>query len=193
MPEITRDRCITPSFSPSTYPRRKLMDGEGLSSSGTENLHRHRIVSGNTHIADEHGSIRCETRRKTPPFASEFCYRKSQRTPVGVPVSGNSGVLRNSHIRQLSNRRAGAAGGDGHRARAGSSCRYVGFLFRCYSDPGFSSSDCGGRKEVRKAAAAEAELARLKERKEALRVEIAALAGAACRPVRRALRPLCTG
>ena len=29
MPEITRDRCITPSFSPSTYPRRKLMDGEG--------------------------------------------------------------------------------------------------------------------------------------------------------------------
>src|SRR5689334_1462427 len=31
MPEITRDRCITPSFSPSTYHRRKLMDGEGLS------------------------------------------------------------------------------------------------------------------------------------------------------------------
>src|SRR3954447_23254351 len=29
MPETTRDRCITPSFSPSTYHRRKLMDGEG--------------------------------------------------------------------------------------------------------------------------------------------------------------------
>src|SRR3954464_12731117 len=28
MPETTRDRCITPSFSPSTYYRRKLMDGE---------------------------------------------------------------------------------------------------------------------------------------------------------------------
>src|SRR3954452_13738426 len=28
MPEITRDRCITPSFSPSTRHRRKLMDGE---------------------------------------------------------------------------------------------------------------------------------------------------------------------
>src|SRR5215213_6601342 len=28
MPETTRDRCITPSFSPSTYHRRKLMDGE---------------------------------------------------------------------------------------------------------------------------------------------------------------------
>src|SRR3954453_9207529 len=30
MPETTRDRCITPSFSPSTYPRGKLMDGEDL-------------------------------------------------------------------------------------------------------------------------------------------------------------------
>src|SRR3954449_11309891 len=29
MPKTTRDRCITPSFSPSTYLRRKLMDGEG--------------------------------------------------------------------------------------------------------------------------------------------------------------------
>src|ERR1051325_10580032 len=28
--ETTRDRCITPSFSPSTYHRRKLMDGEGI-------------------------------------------------------------------------------------------------------------------------------------------------------------------
>ena len=28
MPEITRDRCITPSFSPSTYHHGKLMDGE---------------------------------------------------------------------------------------------------------------------------------------------------------------------
>src|SRR3954462_1851783 len=28
MPEITRYRCITPSFSPSTRHRRKLMDGE---------------------------------------------------------------------------------------------------------------------------------------------------------------------
>ena len=28
MPEITRYRCITPSFSPSTHHRRKLMDGE---------------------------------------------------------------------------------------------------------------------------------------------------------------------
>jgi hypothetical protein len=28
MPETTRDRCITPSFSPSTYHRGKLMDGE---------------------------------------------------------------------------------------------------------------------------------------------------------------------
>src|SRR3954449_6530295 len=28
MPKTTRDRCITPSFSPSTYHRRKLMDGE---------------------------------------------------------------------------------------------------------------------------------------------------------------------
>ena len=26
--ETTRDRCITPSFSPSTYHRGKLMDGE---------------------------------------------------------------------------------------------------------------------------------------------------------------------
>jgi hypothetical protein len=29
MPETTRDRCITPSFSPSTYHRGKLMDGKG--------------------------------------------------------------------------------------------------------------------------------------------------------------------
>src|SRR3954471_1012572 len=28
MPKTTRDRCITPSFSPSTYHRGKLMDGE---------------------------------------------------------------------------------------------------------------------------------------------------------------------
>jgi hypothetical protein len=28
MPETTGDRCITPSFSPSTYHRGKLMDGE---------------------------------------------------------------------------------------------------------------------------------------------------------------------
>jgi hypothetical protein len=28
MPETTRDRCITPSLSPSTYHRGKLMDGE---------------------------------------------------------------------------------------------------------------------------------------------------------------------
>src|SRR4051794_18822119 len=28
MPETTRDRCITPSLSPSTYHRRKLMDGK---------------------------------------------------------------------------------------------------------------------------------------------------------------------
>src|SRR3954470_5699433 len=30
MPEITRDRCITPSFSPSTRHRRKLMDAEEI-------------------------------------------------------------------------------------------------------------------------------------------------------------------
>src|SRR4051794_2200721 len=29
MPETTRDRCITPSFSPSIYHHGKLMDGEG--------------------------------------------------------------------------------------------------------------------------------------------------------------------
>src|SRR3954452_24337606 len=28
MPENTRDRCITPGFSPSTHHRRKLMDGK---------------------------------------------------------------------------------------------------------------------------------------------------------------------
>jgi len=28
MPETTPDRCITPSFSPSTYYHGKLMDGE---------------------------------------------------------------------------------------------------------------------------------------------------------------------
>src|SRR3954447_23155234 len=28
MPETTPDRCITPSFSPSTYHRGKLMDGK---------------------------------------------------------------------------------------------------------------------------------------------------------------------
>src|SRR4051812_41800276 len=31
MPETTRDRCITPSFSPSTYHHGKLMDGEAFS------------------------------------------------------------------------------------------------------------------------------------------------------------------
>jgi ketosteroid isomerase-like protein len=30
MPETTRDRCITPSFSPSTYHRGKLMDGKSV-------------------------------------------------------------------------------------------------------------------------------------------------------------------
>jgi len=41
MPKTTRDRCITPSFSPSTYHRGKLMDGEGKSQIGSvpaENL-----------------------------------------------------------------------------------------------------------------------------------------------------------
>ncbi len=52
-------------------------------------------------------------------------------------MSRNLRVLQKSQVRQLSNRRAGAAGGDGHRARVVSSCRYVGFLFRCYSDPAF--------------------------------------------------------
>src|SRR5438128_1801462 len=69
------------------------------------------------------------------PFATEFCDSKSQRVATGGPVSRNLRVLQNSPVRQLSGRRSGAAGGDGHRARAGSSCRYVGFLFRCYSDP----------------------------------------------------------
>jgi hypothetical protein len=35
MPETIRDRCITPSFSPSTYPRGKLMGGEGPTSFGS--------------------------------------------------------------------------------------------------------------------------------------------------------------
>jgi hypothetical protein len=30
MPETTRDRCITPSFSPSTHHHGKMMDGEAL-------------------------------------------------------------------------------------------------------------------------------------------------------------------
>src|SRR3954464_7420175 len=34
MPETTRDRCITPSFSPSTYHHGKLMDGEGSARPG---------------------------------------------------------------------------------------------------------------------------------------------------------------
>jgi hypothetical protein len=109
-----------------------------MSSSGTENLHRRRIINGNTHIADEHGSIRWETRRKIPPFATEFATAKSQRTSAGIPVSGKSGVLQNRHIPRLSDRRAGAVGGNGHVARASSSCLYVGFLLRCYSDPFYS-------------------------------------------------------
>jgi hypothetical protein len=39
MPETTRDRCITPSFSPSTYHHGKLMDGE-LCDYGSFLIHR---------------------------------------------------------------------------------------------------------------------------------------------------------
>src|SRR3954462_8610389 len=36
MPKTTRDRCITPSFSPSTRHRRKLMDGEPTDFTNTD-------------------------------------------------------------------------------------------------------------------------------------------------------------
>ena len=42
-----------------------------LSSRGTENPHRHRIVSGNAHIADKHESMWL----RNPPQNSEFCDR----------------------------------------------------------------------------------------------------------------------
>ena len=42
-----------------------------------------------------------------------FATAKSQRTPAGVLVSGNSGVLQNGHVPRLSDRRAGVAGGAG--------------------------------------------------------------------------------
>src|SRR3954452_12877403 len=73
----------------------------GLSSNGTENPHKHRIVSENMHIADEHGGIRCETRRKIPPFATEFCDSKKPANSGRRPVSGNSRVLRNRHVPRL--------------------------------------------------------------------------------------------
>ena len=65
------------------------------------------------HIANEHRSIRCETRRKIPPFATEFCHSKKPASPAGIPVSGNSGVLQNGHVPRLSDRRAGVTGGAG--------------------------------------------------------------------------------
>src|SRR4051812_28303778 len=45
MPEITRDRCITPSFSPSTRHRRKLMNGEELVSSASQTDQRSARLS----------------------------------------------------------------------------------------------------------------------------------------------------
>ena len=50
-------------------------------SSGTENLHRHRIVSGNAHIADKHESMWL----RNPPQNSSFCDRVLPQQKASEP------------------------------------------------------------------------------------------------------------
>src|SRR3954465_13860175 len=89
MPETTRDRCITPGFSPSTHHRRKLMDGEAgtrtdvagklfsvlpnhAASTGTDNGHSAACNRPGVAQAWPSGRGSCEGR---PPVGSSLALR----------------------------------------------------------------------------------------------------------------------
>src|SRR3954447_23548719 len=84
MPKTTRDRCITPSFSPSTYHRGKLMDGEGAYTITSHNSILWKEISNSHKVLDR-------PRKSSHPVRPFLTFRQvSGRVLEYLPPAGCS-------------------------------------------------------------------------------------------------------